>query len=250
MTAYGRRLLVGLVAGPMIIGSLLALGAVWASPAPGGSPVAVDAEPSTGSNHDATDVIVDLAVDGAPASTDRLETDGLRPLPPAQGLPDRVANVPGPTSLRIADIRVDGDVVPVGVEADGSLEIPRAREVGWYRFGSNAGEPGSTVLAAHISYDGVDGVFRHLSSVSPGAAVELEVADGAVIDYRVVDVVEYGKAELPVDELFSESGSDRLVLITCGGTFNPRLRTYDSNVVVHAVPAADRQGVQIDGDAT
>ena len=175
--------------------------------------------------------------DEAPRAVD-VGTDGLRPLPRAQGLPDPVPKVVDPVGIRISDIRVDDEVVPVGVEADGSFEVPAVNEVGWYRFGSNAGDPGSTVLAAHISYDGVDGVFRHLSSVSPGARVEIEMADGAVVEYRVVEMAEYDKAELPVDDLFSEFGDDRLVLITCGGTFNPSLRSYDSNVVVHAVPIA------------
>lgn len=240
MTANGRQLLVGLVVGPMLILALFALSAASAPQTPEGSPAAVEAGGPTDSDDDASDVIVDEVGDGTGAASTAVATNGLRPLPRAQGLPDQVAEVAGPVRIRIADVRVDGDVVPVGVQDDGSLEVPAAHEVGWYRFGPNAGEPGSTVLAAHISYDGVDGVFRRLSSVSLGAVAQIEMADGAVVEYRVVDVVEYGKAELPVDDLFSESGDDRLVLITCGGTFNPHLRSYDSNVVVHAVPVTGR----------
>ncbi len=236
MTAYGRRLLVGLVVGPVIILALFAWAAASAPTAPAVSSTVVATESSTGGEDDASGSVPGATIDRARIAAGPAATTGLRPLPRAQGLPEQVADPGGPVSIRIADIGVDGNVVPVGVEADGSYEVPAAREVGWYRFGSNAGEPGSTVLAAHISYDGVDGVFRHLSSVSPGAAVEIGAADGSTIEYRVVDIIEYGKAELPVDELFSESGDDRLVLITCGGTFNPRLRSYDSNVVVHAVP--------------
>lgn len=207
MTTFGRRLLRGLLVGATVVLVFGAWVATTRPLAPSISSVAVEsAEP------------------------------GLRPLPRAQGVPGPASKLPGPVGIRIADIRVDHGVVPVGVETDGSLEVPAVGEVGWYRFGSNAGEPGSTVLAAHVAFDGVDGVFRHLSSVSAGAEIELDLADGGVARYRVVEMAEYGKAELPVDALFAESGDDRLVLITCGGSFNPQLRSYDANVVVHAVP--------------
>lgn len=240
MTPYGRRLVGGLMAGPMILFGLFAWSLVSAPSAPEEVPIVIEAVGSSGpddrSTAGAADDAVDATVERARKLTSEVVTDGLRPLPRARGLPDPVAEAVGPVGIRIADIGVDGDVVPVGVEADGSLEVPEVSEVGWYRFGSNAGDPGSTVVAAHIAYDGVDGIFRHLSSVSPGAKVELDMADGAVVEYRVTEVVQYDKTDLPVADLFSESGGDRLVLITCGGTFNPRLRSYDSNVVVHAVP--------------
>ena len=64
-------------------------------------------------------------------------------------------------------------VVAVGVEDNGDFEVPGAREVGWYRFGSGPGRAGSTVMAAHINFDGEDGVFRHLDTIETGAVVEV-----------------------------------------------------------------------------
>lgn len=41
------------------------------------------------------------------------------------------------------------------------------------------------------------------------------------------------KSELP-EELFSRSGRHRIALVTCGGEFDPDVRSYRDNVVVLA----------------
>ncbi len=147
------------------------------------------------------------------------------------------ARTRAPAGLSITGIGVTGAPVrPVGVEPNGEMEIPPAEEVGWYRFGAAPGEPGSSVLAAHIAYDGVDGVFRNLDRVAPGEEVVVDFDDGTSERYRVTEVVTHRKEALPAD-VFSRDGVERLVLITCGGDFNPSLRSYESNVVAYATPA-------------
>ena len=37
--------------------------------------------------------------------------------------------------------------------------------------------------------------------------------------------------------VFARDGDSRLVLVTCGGRFDPARRSYDDNIVVRAVPA-------------
>ena len=156
-------------------------------------------------------------------------------------LPERVLDGLGdpigvpPQSISLPDLGVNNAVIlPVGLEPNGELEVPGADEVGWYQFGAGlGGGQGSTVLAAHIAYNGRDGVFRNLADSEVG---ELITVDG--INYRIESVTQYNKFELPIDDLFAEDGDEQLVLITCGGSFNPNLRSYDDNVVVVAVPVA------------
>ena len=50
-------------------------------------------------------------------------------------------------------------------------------------------------------------------------------------------VAQYPKAALPAD-YFGRGGPSRLVLITCGGTFDSSTRHYRDNVVVVAEPDA------------
>jgi hypothetical protein len=52
----------------------------------------------------------------------------------------------------------------------------------------------------------------------------------------VVERAMYGKLELPGDRLWRTTGPEELVLITCGGDYNPEIRRYRQNIVVYAVP--------------
>lgn len=140
-----------------------------------------------------------------------------------------------PVGLTIGRIGVDDVAVRgVGVEPSGEMEIPDADEIGWYRFGAAPGGAGTTVLAAHVAYDGVDGAFRRLADLQPGDRMTVALADGRSIAYSVESVDDYDKDELP-ESVFTDVGPARLALITCGGSFNPTLRSYDSNVVAWAV---------------
>jgi LPXTG-site transpeptidase (sortase) family protein len=163
--------------------------------------------------------------------------DAVRPLPPAPVTPETPAPGPEPTSLTIEALGVAGAVVrPVGVDGDGEMEIPPVAEVGWYRFGSRPGGAGSAVLAAHIAYDGVDGVFRHLDDLVEGDGVAVTLSDGTLQWFVVTEVGQYPKSQLP-GEVWAKGGDPQLVLITCGGEFDSSAASYEDNVVAYARPA-------------
>jgi hypothetical protein len=146
---------------------------------------------------------------------------------------------PRPVGLRIDSVDVAGfPVRAVGLEPDGQLEVPDETEIGWYRYGATAGQPGATVLAAHVSWNRTAGPFARLGTVEPGAQVEVTLDDGSVRRYEVVERAVYGKLELPRERLWRNTGAEELVLITCGGDYNPEIRRYRQNIVVYAVPVA------------
>ena len=142
-----------------------------------------------------------------------------------------------PTGLRIAALDPGtAPVLPVGIDDRGELAVPGARDVGWYRYGPRPGEPGVTVLAAHIAFDGVDGVFRHLDDLASGDEVVVVMSDGTEQRYRVTGLTQNPKEALP-PELWVRDGAPRLALVTCGGTFDPTRRSYTDNVIAWAEPA-------------
>ncbi len=144
---------------------------------------------------------------------------------------------PTPVSIDIPGIDVTAaPVTDVGVEPNGDMEIPGASEVGWYRFGPRPGDTGSAVLAAHIAYNGVDGVFRNLTEMRPGDLFSVNFSDGSAREFQVLGLRQWSKLEIPLEDLFARDGTPRLVLITCGGNFNRALDSYDDNVVVVAIP--------------
>ena len=144
---------------------------------------------------------------------------------------------PRPTTLTIDSLGIsDAPVIGVGVEPSGAMEVPPADEVGWYRYSPTPGQAGSSILAAHIAYDGENGVFVRLADIEAGAVVEVTDDAGQTRSYRVETVDRYDKTALPEDIVFARSGPERLVLVTCGGRFDPVARSYDDNVVVVATP--------------
>lgn len=148
---------------------------------------------------------------------------------------EHVADVVAPTVLSVPAIGIENAVITsVGVYLDGRFEVPEAEMVGWYRFGPAPGDEGATVLAAHLNFDGVDGVFRRLEDVNVDDEVFVASADGSLRSYRVTERRLIDKNQLPPEEIWARTGESRLVLITCGGRYDASRRSYDQNVVVFA----------------
>ena len=131
---------------------------------------------------------------------------------------------------------VDAPVVAVGVRPDAEMEVPAGDHVGWYRFGPRPGDAGSAVLAAHVAFDGREGLFRRLGELEAGDRLSVVFDDGTAREFEAVERAQYGKDQLPLDRIFAEQGGATLALVTCGGTFDRSLRSYADNVVVYAVP--------------
>jgi len=152
--------------------------------------------------------------------------------------PSSVVPVVPPVRLQLAG--VDAPLDPVGVEPDGAMTLPEdVDRVGWYRFGPAPGDDeGTAVLAGHVddAEQGL-GALAPLREVEVGAEVQVTDAAGAVTGWRVVSRELIEKRAVPLDALFQRTGPPRLVLLTCGGEFQPELRSYTDNVVVVAEPA-------------
>jgi LPXTG-site transpeptidase (sortase) family protein len=157
--------------------------------------------------------------------------------PRFSAIPENPAPRPRPIGLQMQSIDVaQFPVRPVGLELDGQMEIPDETEIGWYSHGATAGQPGATVLAAHVSWNRTNGPFAQLGSVEPGEQIEVALDDGTVRRYEVTERAVYGKLELPRERIWRNTGDETLVLITCGGDYNPDIRRFRENIVVYAVP--------------
>lgn len=144
-----------------------------------------------------------------------------------------------PTALTISSLGISAPVGAYGVDGQGRMDVPdNVTEVGWYRFGPSPGENGSAVLAAHVDLAGPGrGLFYELDELEPGDVVSVGHSDGSITEWVVAARSTYLKSELPLNVIFARSGPPVLTLVTCGGGFSDSARSYDSNVVVYAVPA-------------
>jgi hypothetical protein len=140
-----------------------------------------------------------------------------------------------PVRLTISRLSIDAGVVPVGVGADRSLMLPEPRRTGWWIGGAQPGDrQGTVVIAGHVdAADGSHGALYPLTSLRTGDDIQVGTTAGPVA-YHVVAMRSFFKQRLPTD-LFSRSGAPRLVLITCGGRYQPG-SGYTKNVVAYAVP--------------
>ena len=168
------------------------------------------------------------AAPSVPPSTEPSTTTTSTTLPP---------EVP-PTAVVIDDLSISQEVLPVGLEDDGSMEVPDISDIGWYLHGATPGHPGATVLVAHVWWHKTAGPFHRLGALEPGAHIEVGDDDGTIHEYTVTKRTMYDKDKLPGD-LWRKSGPETLVLITCGGTLNQATRRYESNIVVYAVPTRE-----------
>jgi Sortase domain len=165
----------------------------------------------------------------------REEAPARRTVATAPGFLEPVDERAGPARLRIDRIGVDVAVVPVGVDGTGDMQVPGPEVAGWYRFGPRPGEPGSSVLAAHVDYDGRPGAFFRLRELGVGDRVEVSV-DGELRPLAVTEVTQVPKEGLAATGAFERSGRPRVALVTCGGGFDRERRSYEDNVVAWAEP--------------
>jgi hypothetical protein len=147
-----------------------------------------------------------------------------------------------PISLNIPDLGVDSPVVTTSMDASRSLVVPEdVMETGWYDGSRRLGASyGSTVIVGHRdSATQGSGALFGIEEIPLGATITVTAQDGTAHEF-IVDSVEFiDKDSLPQEapRIFTHRGPYRLVLITCGGAFDESIRSYESNVVIIALPA-------------
>jgi sortase (surface protein transpeptidase) len=150
-----------------------------------------------------------------------------------------VENLAGRTPVRlvIPALGVNAPIESVGTDpATGQMRLPsNVSTVAWWSYGAKPGDSaGTTVLAAHVDYNGSYGLFFHLAQLPKGAIATVKTANGTSYSFRVVTRRQVPKPALSGQDIFRTTGTPRLVLVTCGGDFRPAERSYVDNVVVYA----------------
>jgi hypothetical protein len=160
------------------------------------------------------------------------------PAGPVAGVPWLSAARPVaiPVELIVPAIGVRTSLVRLGLTPAGTLQVPASFAVaGWYDGSPRPGAPGSAIIAGHIDSLTGPAVFYHLASLRPGDRAYIRRADGTLTVFRVTAIRTYPKDRFPTAAVYGPAPGPQLRLITCGGTFDPALGYYLSNVVVYAV---------------
>ncbi|HEY0401648.1 MAG TPA: class F sortase [Blastococcus sp.] len=158
-------------------------------------------------------------------------------LPPAAEPGSLTSPMPAsvPVGLAIPALGVTSAVIGLGLEDDGSMEVPPgAYPAGWYDQSPTPGELGPAILAAHVDWGGKPGVFHAIRDLQPGDEVSVARQDGSIATFRVDRVDEYAKEAFPTDAVYGDLDHAGLRLITCGGDFDDDSGSYEDNIVVFA----------------
>ncbi len=170
--------------------------------------------------------------------------------PPAPGTPagptptEQAAPVAAPVSVAIPAIDVRSDLLRLGVNGDGTVQVPPLAEddqAGWYERGPAPGAVGPAVLLGHVdSAEWGPGVFFDLGALRPGDEVAVTRDDGSVAVFAVDRVERHRKDDFPTIEVYGNTDDAQLRLITCGGAFDPGARSYEDNVIAFATLVGTR----------
>ncbi|MEV6164009.1 class F sortase [Streptomyces sp. NPDC052052] len=145
-------------------------------------------------------------------------------------------NPSAPVRIRIPSIRVDAPVNRLGLQADGSLEVPPAGSrnvVGWYQGGTAPGSAGSAIVAGHVDNAQGPSVFYNLGTLQKGGTVEVVRQDGRTAVFSLDAIEVYPNKNFPDKKVYGASPYASLRLITCGGGFS-KTTGYQGNVVAYA----------------
>lgn len=140
-----------------------------------------------------------------------------------------------PERLVIPAIGVDADVIALGLEENGEMEVPTDfAQTGWFRPGPPPGRVGPAVIAGHVDSTTGPAVFHRLDELAPGDRIEVHGEAGEVVVFAVRETERHAKDAFPTDKVYGGTSGPELRLITCGGEFDSAERSYRDNVIVYA----------------
>ena len=157
---------------------------------------------------------------------DSISTVGERLLPQSR-----------PVAIQIPAIGVRSSLLLLGLNADGTVQVPSGNSydrAGWYRYSPTPGSIGPAVILGHVSGNEGASVFFKLGKLRPGDRVTISRRDGSVAVFQITRVRRYPKKHFPTDLVYGNTNHAALRLITCGGVFNSSTGHFVDNIIAFA----------------
>jgi hypothetical protein len=140
-----------------------------------------------------------------------------------------------PVRVLIPEIGVEAEIIDLGLNEDGTLEVPKdSEQTGWYTGRSVPGDVGPSVVVGHIDSTTGPAVFYRLQDLEVGHTIEIQRSDGVTAMFRVSRTELVLKDEFPTEQVYGSTAEPTLRLITCGGSFDRSVLSYRGNLIVYA----------------
>lgn len=184
-----------------------------------------------------------------PALSPAADAEILRPSRPVPGPPPSAPLAPSaptttlagpapdwtPNTIRVPRIGVDASIDPMGVDEKNVLQVPdEPMRVGWWSGGAQPGQIGPAVLVGHVDMNRGPAVFFRLRELKPGDEIQIDRADGTTDRFMVERLESHPKARFPTDEVYGDTPTSTLRLVTCFGAFDRSTHSYVDNLIVFA----------------
>lgn len=156
---------------------------------------------------------------------------------PKEALKSKTMPKSMPLRIRMPAIGVDTNIVSVGLDQHGAIDMPSSVDIAaWYNGSPTPGELGPAIIAGHVDnyYQG-DGAFFALRNTQVGDLIYVDRADGSTAIFKVADIKQVPQANFPTQEVFGNINYAGIRVITCGGAFNHQTYEYEDNIVVFAI---------------
>ncbi|MDX3373553.1 class F sortase [Streptomyces sp. ME02-6991-2A] len=141
-----------------------------------------------------------------------------------------------PTEVTIPSLKIRSSLMRLGLNADGTVEVPPAEKgmtAGWYSGGSTPGAPGPAVLIGHNDTRFGRAVFHDLKDIRKGAEVRVRGGDGKSLSFTVTGKETVSKKAFPTERVYGATQSSTLRLVTCDGAFDAEGHPVN-NLIVYA----------------
>lgn len=141
-----------------------------------------------------------------------------------------------PTEVAIPSIGVTASLMELGLNTDGTVEVPPAEKgmtAGWYTGGAVPGEPGAAVIIGHNDTRFGKAVFHDLKEITKGADITVGDSAGETARFTVTGIESVDKDSFPTDKVYGPTDDRALRLITCDGEFDAEGHPVN-NLIVYA----------------
>ena len=220
-----------LSAAVLLLGAAVAVG--WSSASEGQLTEVAAAEPVAESPALLEPAPVPEPPAPVPAPVPALDPAAAAPPAEPEVMTDRAPSPPRRVS--IPRLKIDTPLINLGLLKDGELEVPAAFDIaGWHSNGAAPGDIGPAVIVGHVdSYNG-PGIFYRVRELKVGEKITVDRADGSRVVFEVYGKEIVPKDKFPTDKVYGDTEGAELRLLTCGGRFNNKTKSYTDNVLVFA----------------
>lgn len=143
-----------------------------------------------------------------------------------------------PRLLFIKTLGVTARIYPVKAGfKDGPLSAPSIYDVGWLLGTAKPGDKGAALINGSVTGSNAQGIFSKLGALVPEQKVSVEMGDGTLLSFRVVETRLYDSDKVDMVAARTPIDPDRpgLNLLTDVGRFNVRTNSFEQRRLVMTV---------------